>query len=424
MSVDRRRLLKGIGAAAAVGAVGAMGVPVLHRADRAVAASDATAGCPIPWRPNALEPVFYGIREYTEQAGAPTDLRVFYPSLDGAPAGAEMLRGCGRYPLILFFHGDCDQPGGGDEEYRRWTHLPAQLARSGYVVAVPRIPGIAAFPPEAAQTQDLLADVATWMRVTWEHRTTLMPPPATGLIGHSNGALHAGILARRIGVAGVVSLSGEWTLWQSKHGPVPIRSGSVPRLFTWGTGLDAHAQLATSLWNTIPRPRHRAIFDGAGHWDYLHHTKVDVGCTGIGDCPNVGEATTDLVTMFFANYLPPQGSPDLPDRVPNQLVPPPPLQLTPQQQAYAGGHLIGWKTMGGPDCRVQVTTEEITNVTVPDVRNRTMSEAAAMVQQRGLVPRFTGPTGPGTPRVLAQTPNPGVSVAVGTEVFMALRVGF
>jgi len=43
------------------------------------------ASCPIAWQPNALAPVFYGHRDYGASDGSPTDVRVFFPSLDGSP---------------------------------------------------------------------------------------------------------------------------------------------------------------------------------------------------------------------------------------------------------------------------------------------------------------------------------------------------
>jgi hypothetical protein len=46
--------------------------------------------------------------------------------------------------------------------------------------------------------------------------------------------------------------------------------------------------------------------------------------------------------MFFAKYLPPELWPNLPDLIPDNLVPPP-LQLTPQQEFYAAGYLVGLK---------------------------------------------------------------------------------
>jgi hypothetical protein len=94
------------------------------------------AGCPIGWQPSALAPVFHSYRTYGAADGAPAPLRVFFPSADWPDSEVLMLEGCGRYPVILFAHGQCD---GDDHPYQRWFRLPAQLARSGYVVVVPEL---------------------------------------------------------------------------------------------------------------------------------------------------------------------------------------------------------------------------------------------------------------------------------------------
>jgi hypothetical protein len=87
--------------------------------------------CPIGWQPNALEPVFYGVRDYSAADGAPANLRVFFPSLDGAAHAAPILDGCGRYPLVLFVHGDCHENNPNVYHYLQWFYPQAQLARSG-----------------------------------------------------------------------------------------------------------------------------------------------------------------------------------------------------------------------------------------------------------------------------------------------------
>jgi hypothetical protein len=140
--------------------------------------------CPISWQPNALAPVFHGVHEYGTLDGAPSRLRVFYPSLDASPSSAAALEGCGRYPVILFAHGQCE---GDAFHYRKWTRLPAQLARSGYVVAVPELP-MGAHPSQNSRAQHRIMAVLDWIRQRWDHRETLMPA-ATGLAGHSYGAL-------------------------------------------------------------------------------------------------------------------------------------------------------------------------------------------------------------------------------------------
>jgi hypothetical protein len=93
--------------------------------------------CPIAWRPTALAPVFYAYRDYGTAGGAPGDVRVFFPSLDGSPDSGEILRDCGRYPLIVFAHGHCSTD---TDHYLKRFEVPAVLARAGYVVAVPRLP--------------------------------------------------------------------------------------------------------------------------------------------------------------------------------------------------------------------------------------------------------------------------------------------
>lgn len=100
--------------------------------------------CPIGWTPTVLTPVFWG-REQKDVGVFNTPTTIYYPSLDGAPDGAPILRNCGRYSLILFMHGHCQTEG--DHIYRWERHL-AQLARSGFVVAAPFLPTIGSGPTQ------------------------------------------------------------------------------------------------------------------------------------------------------------------------------------------------------------------------------------------------------------------------------------
>jgi len=81
-----------------------------------------------------------------------------------------------------------------------------------------------------------LAQVTEWMRTGRKYHDLLQPPPATGLIAHSSGALHAGHLATRTPASAVASLSGVWQTWDPDFAPNPLLAGDVPRLLTWGTG--------------------------------------------------------------------------------------------------------------------------------------------------------------------------------------------
>jgi hypothetical protein len=70
-------------------------------------------------------------------------------------------------------------------------------------------------------------------------------------------------------------------------------------------------------------PKHRAVFTDAEHFDYLYLYEPKLPCRQTkGPCRYVGPATDDLVTMFFAKYLPPELWPNMPGLIPDNLVPP------------------------------------------------------------------------------------------------------
>lgn len=309
--------------------------------------------CPISWQPQALTPVFFGARDIGPDQGAPVPLRIFFPSLDGAVESAPLLEGCARYPLIVFAHGHCI---GDADHYRRWFRLPAMLARSGYVVVVPHLASISAgASPSVEVHADLptLEEVVDWARSGWEHADVLLPPPATGIVGHSFGAM----LGARFAVGGPVSayagLSGGWGDWFG-DAPQPLPLLDLPTLLVWGGPADLFTQLSDTTWGQLRKPRHRVVFAQGEHWDYLG--SADVPCRRArGLCDGLGAATDDLVTMFFAKYLPPELATDLPPRVPPNLEPPP-LVLTQEQEFFAGGFLGGYAALAGqPDCEVELS---------------------------------------------------------------------
>jgi len=292
---------------------------------------------------------------------------------------------------------------------------------------VPQLADIGSHPSGGESTQRVLADALTWIRAGWEHRQSLLPAPATGLAGHSYGALHAGLLATKTPVAAVASLSGVWIDWPDASDPRPIFQVSVPRLFTWGTEpfSERDAMLPDSMWNSIAKAKHRAVFTNGEHFDYLYEPQLPCR-NSKGPCRYVGAATDDLVTMFFSNYLPPELWPNLPDRVPENLIPPP-LQLTPEQEFFAGAHLIGMRAFNTTStCQVALTHELPNERTVPFLQFLPSTLAEQKVRQRDLVPVFTQsasfiPTG--TPWVMSQSPAAGATVSAGSQVRMTLKTG-
>lgn len=199
--------------------------------------------------------MFYGVRDLGPADGAPGPMRVFLPSLDGAVHTAPVLEGCGRYPLALLAHGNCAEV----EHYRDWFELPAQLARSGCVVAVPELPHIAAGSgPFTDDHPDrlLLGKVMDWMHGEWRHAGVLRAAAHTGVIGHSWGPLLAGAFAAERNLAAYVSLSGAWSEWPSVP-PSPLPSLDMPKLFTWGTGFgDLFSAIGDATWDSLPGTKH------------------------------------------------------------------------------------------------------------------------------------------------------------------------
>jgi pimeloyl-ACP methyl ester carboxylesterase len=378
--------------------------------------------CPIGWQPGALTPVFYGVRDLSPADGAPVPLRVFFPSLDGSVFSAPILEGCGRYPVILFAHGACPTD---VEHYKKWFHLPAELARGGYVVVVPELAHTArGGHPATDPHPDLatLAAILTWVRGQWEHRGTLLPEPATGICGHSYGA----VLSARFAAdnpqsfAGYASLSGVHTDWPTP--PLPIQRLGLPMQFIMGGQSDSFTDLGGSLWEGLARPRHRAVFANGFHWDYLQWAQTPCD-PNRGPCPYIGAAAADLVGMFFAKYLPLELLPGLPAQIPDSLTPPD-MVLTPEQEFFAGGHLVGYKLLGGkPECAVAQDWATLNDRIVPWVQFLPLAVAAKDVKDAGLIPKFTGGGGPGTPWVASQSPFGGAVVTVGSVVSMFLRNG-
>ncbi|MDP9352452.1 MAG: alpha/beta fold hydrolase, partial [Chloroflexota bacterium] len=243
--------------------------------------------CLIDWQPSVVAPVFYGIRDYGTAAGAPGPLRVYYPTLGESVYNEVFLRGCGEYPLVIFLHGHCSET----DHYKHWHYVPVQLARSGFVVVAPQLPGIqGGSSPFGEPESDLILaqDVLWWMRDASEYRSQLECPPSTGIVGHSYGALLGARLSTVVRAAAYVSLGGGWGEWTAGQWAI-LDQIAVPSLFVWGDrDADAAVLGMGQFWNRIAPPKHKLVFEGVGHWDYL--PEGGSRCAAhFGDCHHVGE---------------------------------------------------------------------------------------------------------------------------------------
>jgi hypothetical protein len=165
---------------------------------------------------------------------------------------------------------------------------------------------------------ETLRTVISWMRSEWVYSSLLALPPATGLVGHSRGAVIAGLLAAEGNATAYVSLSGAW---HDLGDPTQVTNITIPRLFIRGTseGFDVDG----FTWSQMSRPKHRALIDAMEHFDYLYSDVAP--CRGGGHrCECTPFVAADLATMFFGEYLPPPAVPSLPGRIESSLIPPPP----------------------------------------------------------------------------------------------------
>jgi hypothetical protein len=161
-------------------------------------------------------------------------------------------------------------------------------------------------------------------------------------VGHSFGALLGALLVPLIGARAYVSLSGVWNAWPSVP-PLPLSSLNAPSLFSWGsTGhpneIDAVLE-GSPRWNQVPLPKHKLVFADGDHWDYLPSSQIACGQMP-GSCTLIKSLAADFVTVFLSKYMWPEESGILPGLIDDNLIPPV-IQLSPEQQFYAGGHLMG-----------------------------------------------------------------------------------
>jgi pimeloyl-ACP methyl ester carboxylesterase len=314
--------------------VAATSVVSVVPATAAAAVAPSCSSDPVTWAVDAVHPVLYGTQNLTVAAnGTPNDMMIFYPSVDSTPPSAGMLRLCGtRWPVVLFLHGQPPYPSPSDY-YKTWSAIPSELARSGYVVVVP---SHNAQPPTAtdspAMVSEAMSDIA-WVRQSWAEASWVdQRPEQTAVIGHSYGALLAArVAAAHPEMGAFVSLSGPFD--ELGDAQALLQSITVPSLYMWGSGLFFEdLDQFGNLWNPLSQFRYAVVYDGE-HFDYL--PPEDTGSEPRGPCPLIGGGAADLATLFV--------SPRVRVGTSNTFFPPnltvPTVQLTQQQQLYAGGQL-------------------------------------------------------------------------------------
>lgn len=287
----------------------------------------------VDWTPDILHPMFWGFQDLDTANGAPGPLRIYYPTYDGTPQNARILKLCLiRYPVVLFTHGQAPCP---DANYfKRWQILGMVLARSGYVVVMPKQSQL--LPNDGSPDIATALAALDFVRNGWEHRNWVdSDVTATTVGGHSFGALLAARIHKaRPTIGAYFGLSGVWT---EVNDAIPLlQSVNVPALFTWATlaGSVSESMDNGGLWQAVPGPKSAAFFPGF-HFDYI---TPPAGCTvQRGTCDLIELVMAELVALFVSRQIPVKTS-HAP--IPPSLIPPV-VTLTPKQAFFAGSHLNG-----------------------------------------------------------------------------------
>lgn len=152
---------------------------------------------------------------------------------------------------------------------------------------------------------------------------------------------------------------------------------------------DVGTELPESYWNSLALPSHRAVFEKSRHWDYLPRATP---CGTKSSWAYYPAAAFTILDMFLGRYLPPELATDLPNRIPDSLRPPTPLDLTPDQLFYAGGNWLREIDLmaGEPECALQLDQRVRATTFVPHVVGLSPSQASQRVLDAHLRPVVGG----------------------------------
>lgn len=268
------------------------------------------------------DPVLFGVTELGPADGAPFTMTVFYPALPGlvrlnGGTSKNVFASCPHAAsLIVLIHGD-------GTTWQSWTHLPASLARAGYIVAVPEVPH--------APMSDAVDKTVSFVSQRAPFAAAL--DGRVGLIGHSLGAgavmqfATDPTLNRNVG--GIAALSANYE--PVFPGGPPFGQLRCPVMIVWGredaliaSGDSPSYDLTqpgnvSSNWAPIPAPKHLLTIERGHHYDYVGAGAPGLMLQGdtIGPCREVPFVIAAWLTTFFAHAIPrPQ-----PDPIDDQLLP-------------------------------------------------------------------------------------------------------
>ena len=268
-----------------------------------------------------FQPVFYSYTDY--DFGAPQPIRVLFPTLDfeGFPLNiykpshpANILEDCGRFPLVVFIHGNC--PSQDPDHYLKWTWMLSYLARAGFVVAIPQLKSFNThYDTTAPEILEELLGVIGWMLFEWKYSYLLSTP--IGLIGHSRGGVAVANVAAKLGYSSLVgaqALLSPWFYDQAYKAADPaelVKQFHSPSLIMFGNskvggevGSTAPVKPNEPLyWESFSEPKTLVRFPSGGHWDYLSVFPSGCSYDNPARCGAQWKLTSEMLIKFFARSL-------------------------------------------------------------------------------------------------------------------------
>lgn len=310
-------------------------------------------------------PVMYGINDVTISDGESSfEARIYYPSEEVEVRDVAILRG--TYPLVAFAHGDRSSerhlcPEDVTDDYKRWGAMLHLLARCGFVVISPAMHDVISNSEASAIRME---KAIAWIRTLWPQRWALHHPPvfymdpdfvsasrdeayssgkgkaaeaaramashldsvdiarpgigvgpdilapmgrptALGVAGHSWGARAAARVAAReqVDVRAIGSIAGTWD--ENASIRAFIDSG-LPTAMMVGSDDFLNASYPAAMWNSLAIPKHQAIIQGLGHWDWFSDFGGVEPCAS--DAPRPGcragwQTASELMLGFMTKYL-------------------------------------------------------------------------------------------------------------------------
>lgn len=312
-----------------------------------------------------LSPTLYGIEDVAIAGAAGSfPARVYFPTDVDYSQPAVMRPG--KYDLVVFAHGarGPGTPGEGlcpedwSNDYQLWEEPLHLLARCGFVVVAPELSSVNV---RLEQSVERIGATVAWMRRNWSQASSLwqedlldatmragsndpgatvpnppegaeltiapaegstavrsivwggklvdggrpiLNPTATALVGHSWGARACAIAMKR-GIVSARAFASIAGTFDDNESPAAVTSAGVPSLLIAGDEDNETLSYLTILWPSIPAPKHQAVMQGLGHWDWF-------GPYGIRPCDQEAVrpkciaawmAASELILGLLTKYL-------------------------------------------------------------------------------------------------------------------------